>query len=449
MDFAAAVASAQGLGGPETTPAPGSPAASAGAVPAASALTPESDFNAVALGRGVRPDAIALTLELLGATEDEEVKLADIAELSDFSELVAGLSPPLQRGKILAIWRLACSLGVGAANTKTGSTEEANQATTPEPPAPLVPPPELLKVAEYAVQQDPRLFPMLSDTELGQARKRYLLIKRLPPAEVERPGDAQLSVLAHLVGRGKAPFVDLALFGPHGERFALSMKTQQTYYVGHGEWATHRLPGLKDHAAWEQAYAVWANSMLMLGYASVGSLERYQRGMREMVLYFRKWGQLRAADEKMRREQWPRLASEARQRLITIPDYNEASPWDSVIAYSAWDPQGGHRTFWFHHVDGPLTHRKDDPDAAVEAFEGSTRKLQGNKRRRSPGPDVSDASAAEGDAGAGSSSNKRNRNKRNRKKAGAPPAKPPRNNGNQQVKPYLKPTAKKGARSSK
>ncbi len=102
--------------------------------------------------------------------------------------------------------------------------------------------------------------------------------------------------------------------------------------MGHGEWATHRLPGLKDHAAWEQAFAVWANAMLMLGYASVGALEKYQRGMREMVLYFRRWCQLRAADEKMRREQWPRLASEARQKLLTLPNYCEASPWGSIIA---------------------------------------------------------------------------------------------------------------------
>ena len=55
--------------------------------------------------------------------------------------------------------------------------------------------------------------------------ENYANVMGSAPADHEEPTSEQLSGVYQLVSSGNVPYIDLAMFGPHGSRFIKKMKT--------------------------------------------------------------------------------------------------------------------------------------------------------------------------------------------------------------------------------
>ena len=168
-----------------------------------------------------------------------------------------------------------------------------------EPPPREVPPPQQNIVVQLADNSDKLqlcdhidqtlkgTFDALPAAEIAQLRQRLVDVIGVPPPTEERPTDEQISALAHRVrvqssGRMNPPWVEFAIFGPYGARTAKMRQFTAPVLIRDGTRSQKTLRGPSSYAQWVAAWAVFANTMIMLDIASPGSLQLYQRGIKRL-----------------------------------------------------------------------------------------------------------------------------------------------------------------------
>ena len=181
------------------------------------------------------------------------------------------------------------------------------------------------------------------------------------PPDHERPTAEQLSALSHRLGSGKAPFADFAVFGPYRRRQTKLLRfTAQVF--AHGELVTRQLRGPGSFQGWRAGWGVFRAAMIMINGASPATLDRYARGIEELVtLYPHAWGIISLADETMRAERWD----------IVKEGLGAGGSWEDVISGSAFGFGNSCARWWFIHVLGPLANgSKQSATATVATLEG-------------------------------------------------------------------------------
>ena len=232
----------------------------------------------------------------------------------------------------------------------------------PEPPTSTVPADgEKRKISEVLDQIDDTAYVPLAPAVVAQMREFHRAVTGGDPPEHERPSAEQLSALAHRINSGKAPYVDFAVFGPYGRRQAKLLKFTAQVFV-HGELVTRQLRGPGAHQGWRASWGVFRSAMIMLNAASPAALDRYARGIEELVtLYPQAWGVISVADETMRSERWDIMMES------TPVDYK----WEDVIRDSAFGFDTTTAHWWYMHVLGPLAGgARQNPSMTVAALEG-------------------------------------------------------------------------------
>ena len=151
------------------------------------------------------------TLAVNVGSMDEAEITAYIADLATEDGPINGLG----RGQAWRWYRSAKLIvhQVGLGPVQPTAVQEPPQAPQaviakiPEPPA-------TKRCNEVLDQANDGVFPILSLEEVGRLRARYETVCGLAPDDSCRPTADQLAGLAHLLKKGRAPYVDLSLFGP-------------------------------------------------------------------------------------------------------------------------------------------------------------------------------------------------------------------------------------------
>ena len=112
-------------------------------------------------------------------------------------------------------------------------------ATPAEPSTPAVG--DKRRVADFLDQGGEGSFSILSKEAITEARQRYVQVTGGPPSLAARPTEEQLSGIYAKIGKS-APYVDFAVFGPHGRRAAKARKFAAQAFVD-GELVTRMLTG--------------------------------------------------------------------------------------------------------------------------------------------------------------------------------------------------------------
>ena len=232
------------------------------------------------------------------------------------------------------------------------------------------------------------------------------------PHKDHEPTEEQLSAVAQLLGAGQAPYVDFALFGPHGKR-ALKKLTMVafTYQVESGTWKRIEVPGPPDFATWWRCWLVFKTTLLLLGCVSTERLEHYGEFMRHLCETYghEVWFIIAQADDRFRSEEMERLrrtaqipyestSEDARATSVFQPD----RPWEWAFGAALGD-QG--RDFWDSEVlEGSLLpHKAKDSRRDLGGRHNSVLLLgqAGVQERglRQPGPEPGCGSAPQEEEG--------------------------------------------------
>jgi len=347
------------------TQAPATVASGAGSaakvdVPAPSTPQPVSIMDVAKIARvdGQLVMNVLATLKADVSTPPEHV--AYIRD-EDFKEAVDTTKPegqplsPLQKGQ-MAYFMKVLREHVSSSPVAGAS---GGQPVPPSSAAPAVV--EKRKISEVLDQIDDTSYIPLEPAAVAKMRDFHRAVTGGDPPDHERPSAEQLSALAHRLKSGKAPYVDFAVFGPYGRRQAKLLQFTAQVFV-HGELVTRQLKGPGTYQGWRASWAVFRSAMVMLNAASPSALDRYARGIEELVtLYPQAWGVVSVADETMRSERWDILMENK------ATDYT----WEDAIRDSAFGFDTSSAHWWFMHVLGPLGGgARHNPTMTVAAVEG-------------------------------------------------------------------------------
>ena len=316
----------------------------------------------------------------------------------------------LQKGMTMRLWRAssayAALTGLGPNGPIATSPPAASSA--PSSSAVVTAPPVLKKCAELLDQGSDLQFTPLPLTEINQLRLKFEEKTGDEPDAMARPTADQLGALKCVLASGRAPFADLGLFGPFGDRTSKLRRFQAQVWVD-GELTTKMIGGPRNYEAWTSSWEVFRAAMVMLDAATIAGLDKYARGIERLHQLHGQWPMLLLADEKCRGEQWDIMA----EKCARDPPagYSAEHPWRYIIPASAYGPTGPMADWWYYNLVAPLTYQVASPLRMAASFEGSAGTVleermggmpaslrgagqQGNKRKDKGGSGPSSALAS-------------------------------------------------------
>ena len=295
-------------------------------------------------------------LEALGGpTTVREV--AYVSE-EDWQEVVASLtlSPgpgaegptlvltPVQRSRLRFLQRVA-RLTAGLPVEREKPLPEASAA--PQPPS---------KRVKLSSLVDPSAEAELVNLDSSVVRSMFSSYKDKRgayPHKDHEPTEEQLSAVAQLLSAGQAPYVDFALFGPHGKRALKKLSMVAfTYQVESGTWKRVEVPGPPDFATWWRCWLVFKTTLLLLGCVSTERLEHYGEYVRQLAETYgpEAWYIVAQADDRFRSEEMERVRRAAQISYEGLPadargssSFQPDHPWEWAFG-AALGEQG--RDFW-------------------------------------------------------------------------------------------------------
>lgn len=297
----------------------------------------------------------------------------------------------------LESFRRVCFRRVGATPDTPGTPAPPAPAATGGPPAPLATnsPSRKLKLSAVVDQTLEAEVNMLTNDEVDAMYREYKQTYGDVPSPEAEPTVDQLSAVKMLIASKVAPYVDFAVFGPHGLRLLRKLTFSSFAMNASGEWQRRELPGPPSYEGWFEIFRVFRTTFLLLGAASAERLDSYCEHIRSLHSRFGPecWDLIYMADVHMRSEQFERI----RRRLENAPEfgYTSISPWSAVLAQSVRED-----AFWSKEVITPATLRLAERKAKGGADASSSRprgseggdppaNLKGRKRKVSAAEDAS------------------------------------------------------------
>ena len=142
----------------------------------------------------------------------------------------------------------------------------------------------------------------------------------------------------HLITNDQPPYVDFAVFGPHGYRMQRRLKLSGMQICAGGELRHVELAGPPTFHLWEKCYKVLKTVLIMLGAVCSSRLDAYFEHIKQYHERYGPavWHLLYQGDVRCRQERMihlDRLASQEQSVAVqasgTHP-YNPKKPWDHV-----------------------------------------------------------------------------------------------------------------------
>ena len=303
-------------------------------------------------------------IDALGGGED--LSLEDFAFLTEDAVKRAAegmqvdgvLSTDLRKAQVSKLFHRARQAAAGAGLPVPGVIAPV---ATPAPVAAQPAPPLMLKQSAYLDQSSEATFALLSPEVIRGLRERYFNLIGDHPASAGRPTDEQLSGLDAKLKGGRVPYVDFAVFGPFDDQAARLRKFTDQVFV-QGVLQTRLLHGPANFADWQACFGVFKNALIMLDGATLGALNKYEEGLRQLWLTYGDWAVISQADIAMRSREWTIVHDE----LVQSGTLPSAKPWGHVMQVTAFGEVTGPRAhWWWLHVVGPLSNKASSSAKAV------------------------------------------------------------------------------------
>jgi len=199
--------------------------------------------------------------------------------------------------------------------------------------------------------------PVMSEIDLANFFKTYKrLMHRDPPWE-EEPTTDQITAVHTLVGEHVPPYVDLSIFGPHGQRTLRNIKLMGLTLSSTGELQRVELRGPPTVEAWEACMLVFKTIVIGLEIMLPPFIDDY---IKKVKGYARRYGPVAWAliyqmDVRFRREWCERIRrseAEAHQQAVAnggTTSYDPAHPWQRVYEVGVHSSAD----FWHQHLEEP------------------------------------------------------------------------------------------------
>ena len=342
-------------------------------------------------------DQVAAFATLVGAgLSVSEVAMVRISEIeAAFQGAQVGNGPvlPVHFSRLRLLHR-ACRLAAGlpAEDTSLGALLPAStQSKAPAPPKPA----SKLKLSSLVDTQLDGDLQELPPAEVQDMFQHYARRRGAPPHKDHEPTEDQLSAVHQLLRADRAPYVDFALFGPHGRRLLKKLSHAAHLYMPHdGSWRKAELPGPPSIDDWWRSWMVFRCSLLLLNAVKPEPLELYGEHIRTLATDYGPacWFLVYQADVRMRSEEFERLRR--RTAMEGQPDFDPSAPWGTVFDLAVrekdfWDAEVHQKSLLFLarvRTPAELTH-----DGTAQPGRGFTRQLvdaawPDARRRRQGGP---------------------------------------------------------------
>ena len=258
----------------------------------------------------------------------------------------------------LEIFRRVCFRRVGAQPDTPGSFGPAVPAVTAATPASITGQPSGRKLKMSAVVDqtlDAEVIALGTDAINKMYEAYRAKYGDVPSPETEPTGD-QRAAVHQLVASGATPYIDFAVYGPHGLRLLRKLTFEPIYSPQlHGRVAT----GQRSSDVSGRPFSSWRRSQRM---------DAYAEHIRQLPARFGRicWDLVYTADVHMRSEQFERIRWKLHTHTHPEHGYTDANPWNAVLAQATRED-----AFWSREVITPATLRlaqaKSIPAALQEA----------------------------------------------------------------------------------
>ena len=292
---------------------------------------------------------------------------------------------PLEVGQVGSLRRVS-RMRIGEPATAAAQVPQAH-AFPPGPPlaggAPMVGGPRTLKMK--------RLVDQVDDTEiLAWSSARHALcmkVYKVANGGVEAPKDdaPTADMLAALDWRltvAQSPWVDFALWRPHGMRMQRAWKLMAQFVNTLGDHVPYEVAGPPDYATWLVAWRIFSVSMVALGAATGAKLAVYARCICKFSGMYKDslWWLLALSEDRMRLEEMPLIWARGEEEAALAkaegkPHAFNALPWDWCFLEAAdnskddWEDELHRKAT--HHVIG-LTKKAEIEDGGFGGLERPT-----------------------------------------------------------------------------
>ena len=252
-------------------------------------------------------------------------------------------------------FRRVCFRRVGSVPDTPGATPVAAPAPAALAPAAIAntnSPSRKVKLSAVVDQTLDVEITSLTTAEVNAMYEQYRLRFGDVPSHDSEPTNDQLSAVRQLVQSGGVPYIDYAIFGPHGLRLLRKLTFSSFALNATGEWQRKEMPGPPSFEAWFEIHRVVRTTCLLLEVVTAERMDAYCEHIRSLHNRFGSgcWDLIYLADVHMRSEQFERL----RRRLTAQPEhgFTTAAPWSAVYAQAIKED-----AFWQREVVTPATLR--------------------------------------------------------------------------------------------
>ena len=299
-------------------------------------------------------------LRSLGLTTTQAPRVLGIIAEDDFKTAVGAWristgpdadGNPTSRAPTLAevgqasLFGRACRLVAGNGDTLEELRARAKAASSrPTPPAPRPPSPtgtRKIKMNTIASQVDDSEFELAPEADLMRCFRRYESVygKGERPEHDQEPTPEQVSAVMCILRRGSPPYVDFAVFGPHGHRIMKKVKLSGVNIGRDGTLQTVELYGPANIGMWEASYNVLLNVLVMLNAVDLGVFMSYKQHIMKLHDRYssKVWAIIYQADVRCRLEHMERtrrvLQAQHEEAVAKgqSTDYDDTKPWNLVF----------------------------------------------------------------------------------------------------------------------
>jgi hypothetical protein len=203
-----------------------------------------------------------------------------------------------------------------------------------------------------------------SDVELvvldgGAIREAYIAYRNVfgvfPPPDEELTAE-QLTALKATVDADLAPYVDFAVWGPHGNRLVRKLKLHGVSFASDGSLIPVEVSGPPDLDQWMKSYMCLRTALVSWRLVDLGRIDQYGRLISRYLERYGQasWLQIYQADVRCRSEHMERIRRRGDEdRAVAVAGghthpMDQARPWDWVWAEACKDLE-----FWRVELEEP------------------------------------------------------------------------------------------------
>jgi len=178
----------------------------------------------------------------------------------------------------------------------------------------------------------------LPNAEIQKMRARFVAAYDEPPSADIACNKEQLACLKHALDNGREPYVDMAVWGPHGTRLLKKASMSGLNIMRDGTFMNVELFGPPNIDLWSGCYDVLATGCIMLGAVRRPYLAAYKKWIIRLAAIYGPvvWHLLYQTDVRCRSELMQEvfqilLAEHNAARMSKMPsDFDPLKPWDAV-----------------------------------------------------------------------------------------------------------------------